>query len=1214
MPLISNHDPVSVDDPTHVLPARRGRSRFLVAECTIGRVLNPRRARPEPTMLSHLRFHRRGNSNPSSPLTDQQPASPFSSPATSIPPDAFSNQDVRPSSSGSSALPPTLPPITRVTSDETPLRVDTRSQPQPRRDADAMLQSDPRPQQPRSRSPYNVAAGFIGGVALQKYRRNMQTHAVSRPEVGDNVTATGLEPPTSQSYLVPDSSPTDSQSLRPPPQVLGTSRHVTSFSTPTELQNSAASSAAGRQPLGPRLHTDLPAMPATASIEPQKAKKSLPFLKNPMSTLLMRRKNGQNPPDGLPLAISGRPEEPVYDPRIKGTRVHDFSAPRRRDNVANGSLVSRSTSNLDLAAYQERKPAVVRDNRDNAGHLQRPPRHRSNASESDQSGSVSIASQYMTVSPSISSQRTKDSAAEQALSSPDSAPPVPPKDNSMISFAQNTSNISQTDYVDASLHRKTTKSSTGSRRSTSRDAPTSIPKHMKSTSSRFSFDMIGAAEEERLLEDRHRQREMGKQTTDHTGPRDSRFDDLDDDAFDYDAMMDDDGLEEKIPGVNADLEDEDDYNVVGEEDPDDDQENFSGFVFQRSDPSSSMTSPHTAEMISTPRDPEGQVIGFAMTKDSPHLQDPSLLSREQEKSSTQLKTESSASGLGIRQINSKPESTEAQPRSRIDGSGSATGVPSAAAQVDLYFDDGILGFEDELAEDVAVPPDPDGKPFDESLFDLDDTDKFGRPVPGAFAQAQAALRDANRVVKRESDVTSRLSAQSGASRSTAHTSLSLDTTMPRHVDDALISPPMSSAGEAAVPTTRPPRAGEVSATDYQTALALAAHKAAESGKFERDEPQPASASELPSAQPLTYSHLDDDPGVFGQSYYDDAEDDAFDDDAIIAEANASALENDADGWYGQEFGFYAPPSHNSNQLKPGDHDPVNGGVFLDGLNRSTSGRMISREPNLTPITERSEYSNRNSLMSLMPPLGPGTPTLQSPGLAQLATMAEVGDDDMSLSALLRLRTRAWGGSQASLASSKDGSPRSEKGDGGSAPWRASQGGVAGPSSGHVRKSSVYSTASRDSEPGSGSGSPTLTSGMLAMNLPSPVAVPTGTAGHDDAGMTPNDSYNPATFIISPQPQHLHANILPHTDMAESPLEAVPEGGPIDWASGQEAATASIQSRRSGTGHRHKGSADSISYMKEEDKGETRWVMERRRTGESGEVEILEREVVEGGRI
>ncbi|KFY12584.1 hypothetical protein V491_06724 [Pseudogymnoascus sp. VKM F-3775] len=50
-------------------------------------------------------------------------------------------------------------------------------------------------------------------------------------------------------------------------------------------------------------------------------------------------------------------------------------------------------------------------------------------------------------------------------------------------------------------------------------------------------------------------------------------------------------------------------------------------------------------------------------------------------------------------------------------------------------------------------------------------------------------------------------------------------------------------------------------------------------------------------------------------------------------------------------------------------------------------------------------------------------------------------------------------------------------------------------------------------------------------------------------------------------------------------------------------------------HRHTGSSDSISYMKEEDPvtGE-RWVLERRRTAESGEVELLGREVISNGRI
>jgi hypothetical protein len=50
-------------------------------------------------------------------------------------------------------------------------------------------------------------------------------------------------------------------------------------------------------------------------------------------------------------------------------------------------------------------------------------------------------------------------------------------------------------------------------------------------------------------------------------------------------------------------------------------------------------------------------------------------------------------------------------------------------------------------------------------------------------------------------------------------------------------------------------------------------------------------------------------------------------------------------------------------------------------------------------------------------------------------------------------------------------------------------------------------------------------------------------------------------------------------------------------------------------HKHSASAESICYLKEEDpvSGE-RWILERRRTAESGEIELVEREVVQGGRI
>ena len=89
-------------------------------------------------------------------------------------------------------------------------------------------------------------------------------------------------------------------------------------------------------------------------------------------------------------------------------------------------------------------------------------------------------------------------------------------------------------------------------------------------------------------------------------------------------------------------------------------------------------------------------------------------------------------------------------------------------------------------------------------------------------------------------------------------------------------------------------------------------------------------------------------------------DDTYDaeDDNMINAANAEALENDADGFYGQEFGFYARPAATDGV------QAVNGGYFGadgdDGLARQKS----LREPNLTPITEKSEFSARSSYVNM----------------------------------------------------------------------------------------------------------------------------------------------------------------------------------------------------------------------------------------------------------
>ncbi|SPQ27128.1 bae5bbc5-d414-463d-b882-f866e391ec8e [Thermothielavioides terrestris] len=704
-----------------------------------------------------------------------------------------------------------------------------------------------------------------------------------------------------------------------------------------------------------------------------------------MSSLLMRRKTAQ---------AVGETELPVpsYDPRIRGTRVHDFSAPRPKKAVSSDGTTSTVTVNTSVGGgASSAGPTPTSSGPDRSTELE------------DQGRDTQV-------------RRTTSLGDDR----PEQPPPqVPPKDESGSSLRTSSSAASKGMPVAslpslASASVRTTASRQLSLSGTSRrdSVASAVPKHMKSTSSRFSFDMIGAAKQEKLLEERHRQREQEKKPLDDQRHSDERFEDFDED-FDYDAMMDDDGLEERIPGVNADYDDEEDLEAAM--DPDNDQENFAGFVFQRSNPASSLATPHTPAMLATPRDANGRVIGFAMTKDTT----PELPSAD------------------------SPNQSAAAP---------STQPPPQALNDDLYFDDGLA---DELDFEH------DGTVFDESIFDNQDTDQFGRPIPGAFAQAKEAMMAAQQqqqAGKRDSDRTSSASAQSAAVLSTGHTSLSAGPQpLPCHQENAeRLSKPASAEP---VPLANIP-SQELA---YQAALAEAAQKAAASGKFRRSS-SPDVLAGISSTHTTDAAGPDDaDKDAYLDDYDDndnafenDFDDFDFDDEAIIAEANASALANDSDGFYGQEFGFYSAPiphhpahahSHASSSASSSGvftteslFQYANGGYFGPvALNRSTSGRVVSREPNLTPITERSEYSNRNSIMSFTLPPAIGSAAsdgrnsalaMSSPGLAQLALMSASGDDadgTMSLSALMKLRSKAWGGSQASLASSsREGSPRSER--------------------------------------------------------------------------------------------------------------------------------------------------------------------------------------------
>ncbi|KAF7542547.1 hypothetical protein G7Z17_g11479 [Cylindrodendrum hubeiense] len=1160
-------------------------------------------------MLSHLRFHRRGPSNPSSPLPDQHPTSPPTSLLSPYSADAFS-PDLRPVSSNAAAQPPTLPPITLVTSAE--------SEREPRRNADMTNQPDSRPPPPRS--PYNSESSFIGGVALKKYRRDMESQPTDTMD-----SARG----TPQSTLAPANPPAPS---RPPPQPVRNSKLPASFSTPTDLYSSA-NAPTGRRPAGKRLHTELPTLSTTTSnSEHPKPKKGLPFLKNPMSTLLMRRKNSQQVPNLVPLPLKNRPEEPMYDPRIKGTRVHDFSAPRPKrifPNTNRDPSYVLSPSQSGTLPEQERSPNPLASPIEGAqASATSSPRNPSNASESV----YSQDSQALRHSLSNTSEMMNGSA-NALLPPPRHAPPVPPKNEAPISVQPRSSQASRL-IDDASSIYSQSSTRIGRSRGPSlsglsgKEVPSALPRHMKSTSSRFSFDMVGAAKQEKILEDRHRQRELEKQTTEPDPPsnRDSRFDDFDEDAFDYDAMMDDDGLEERIPGVNADYDDdeypEEEINMVGDFDypsglgedldPDNDQENFSGFVFERSNPTSSLTSPHSTGFIVTPRDAEGNAIGYAMGGDSPKL--PNSLSPNLLSPHMLPNPELQAAGLGIQGLDlSGPTTLDNEAAFQQNQQLPPANASQSGRKDDLYYDDEMKRYENqEFAEDLAAPPEWDDTPFDESIFDNNDTDQFGRPIAGAFAQAQEGRRTVQQdVQKRESDdITSRFSTHSGVSQSTAHTSLSVN---------GRKSPDEEQLEESAPSPKSPAAFKEENSSDdpvvaYQAALAAAAIKAALSGKFQRtssprlDEAPSSEMGQSPNT-PGRGAVFEDDNYDDGYSYEDMA-DFELDDDAIIAEANADALANDSDGWYGQEFGFYSAPTtqqHGSHNPNPStEYEFANGGFFgpKGGVDRSTSGRMVSREPNLTPITERSEYSNRNSMMSLnMPGFSSGTP-IQSPGLAQLALLGDRGDE-MSLSALLRLRSKAWGSSQVSLVSSQ-GSPRSERGDIPNSPWAAT---FSSPTGYHARKNSVLSTVSQDSEDNcSISGSPTLTGGIPGFTSSPPPVPPLMSPSADSP-----DDMGTSTWNMASSPPQLDTVISPLTDSFGAPFS--PSGmSPLERHRSSDSSGSNGPSRNLGVGHRHKASADSISYTKEEeDSGATRWVLERRRTGESGQ-EILEREFVEGGRI
>lgn len=1079
-------------------------------------------------MLGHLRFHRRGHSNPSSPVVDQ--LSPFDQaehPHTVQ--DISSRPDFLPRPSNATNTPPVHPPS-------------SRAEPPPaaifRKPSEQSLKEITSPPS-ASVTQYGAEAAFMGGVALQNYRRAFESN---RQASSATVNQPLPDKTKFRNKPLPPPINTDLPPKRPPSVPAKEVKHAASFTIPFDSQHTAG--ATGKRPAGTRLTSEPSALAGTqTATEIQKSKERISLWKKPVSGLLMRRKASQNAPDIRPLPLPQKASESTFDPRIRGTRVHDFSAPRQRvvptrKATVPGAEVWTGWESRD--GYSQASASSQSNTSDLPADL--PLRTRTGNSAGSSStktvepspDTTTRQSSELTKEPSQKSTRQVDRLSLENKPLPEQPPPPPPsnKDDASTRSASNRSRP-----ISAASSMKQTNPSTRTNRSrhislSDGSIRDSLPKHMKSTSSRFSFDMIGAARAEKLLEERHRQKELERKAND-PGPtrRDSRFDEFDEDNFDYDAAMDDDGLEERIPGVNADFDDDDGFfeeapfeedipmlgevEVIDEEDdPDNDQENFAGFVFARSNPHSSLVSPASPGMIATPRDANGRPIGHAITKDgTPSLSSalsPMLTeSDDSEGHQDHLDDDDDGdfSGLGIQGLQAPPKSTYDptvfQERRNMESEDPLSGS-TAGHDNELYFDRGLQEELQMAADEIQQST------IDESIFDIDDTDQFGRPIPGAFAQAMKAVKEQEQQKKRESDMTS----QSGMSASTAHTSVSVlqSSTLPTDKLDGI-----DSVAKDSPPTTSPSQSTEDKVAAYlQQALAKAAASDLNSRWADTPESSPApgdpdvtitsptTASSQPNSAGLMddpASHIYDDDG-FGRGFDDDYDDDDDFGADFIAEANAEALAYDSEGFYGQEFGFYSaplPPHHSSTPSNGFNgslgSDTFYGGYFgpSGGLNRSASGH-VTREPNLTPITERSEYSNRNSIMSLGLPSAAlptsagldGRNAMQSPGLSTLMGM---DDGDFSLSGLYRLRNKAFGGSQISLSSSKEGSPRSERAptfeERHPPPWDMgrppSHLGLApgGGSIHHVRKGSNYSLWSTSDAAASNPNSPS----MVNVSLP-----------------------------------------------------------------------------------------------------------------------------------
>ena len=886
-----------------------------------------------------------------------------------------------------------------------------------------------------------------------------------------------------------------------------------------------------------------------------------------------------------------------YDPRIRGKVVHDFSAPRTgRNNSFSESATPASKGNekerssgIHKRASVNPGPPFLEDESPSSTEKEHTPIFKENFDDNSEPWHDDLDSpakrRVSAFMYKMSLQESRPEPDPSSLPAFARALPskVPPKAVSTISSSIDT--MRKTSSPPPKSLEKVLENPLPNRDFAQPSPPTSPPKarsrstslsdqnfegpgsprRYKSNASRFSFDLVGVGSvaQEQLLEERHRQQKAKRKQRETVASSGNEMYDEDEYA-DYDDMDDDNGLEEKIPGINAD---DSDFEL-----PVMQQATNISLISPNKSSFDSVQSPGTTGITSpdTPRENQGQQSGLvdakSLTKTAPlQLEVPQSPSKQ-----SNLRPKSVPGVASNLDANAQPLPREVASESNLAGRPSHYEYQD---DDDMYFDDGMI-------EDID---DGEHQGFDESVFDDDTSRVYGLPLrdlkPSPISQN---LDDNTNQVKGEDAYVAEQSAKNFVAGNAPIQEIPEDDATAAESKDSVGDLKQKTRGSfSEVPGLTQDNLG------LHDQLALAANQAERAGRFHRSYSLGStqeSNDTLTQMQPYnsqTYPPVNSfsGPGV-GEDLEDFALDDlhiGFDDeeadDTIIAAANAEALENDDDGFYGQEFGFFARASGSS------ESEYVHGGYFgprvLEGIHRMNSGRQ-NKDPSLTPITERSEWSNRNSGISLA--MHGYSLSAQYASNSQLASLTNVPEDEMSLEALQKLRRGAWSGSNNSVQSSST-SPNSsspltylppgmmipsvlQPANGSGPVMNASNQNLAG--SFHSFSSSNGHRSSVDSDP-----SPLLESPTMTLS-----------------------TSQPSLYIqhpIGPSPP-LH----PPAENS-SPVRRNALNGKAPWAPSHS---------------RNSSGAESVSYREEGGK----WVCEKRRVDAMGEEEVLGRSVVEGGRI